>query len=310
METLTYNRMNNPGAPPTAEGVRSSGQDILLPPRSQERKKRSLLVEINSRDRNMGSWPSPSQFRWTFQRPLKDVQSIQLVGGTLPTGNFNLDSGFNAFSFREGITRYAVTLTPGLYTDALLASQLQTTLNALPGISNTYTVTLSPLTNQLIITRATGLTVFYLLFVSGDFKDTFDKYAVLQTINTPRKMMGFLNMDYQCNSAGVITSPCAVDTAFLLNRIYLFINQDNNQDLGTIERSAGRNNPHSILYMDMNEYPYKTFTRDTFEPLFRSSPAPISRMTTLDIALRDEFDRLINTNNRDVTLLFEITYLE
>jgi len=60
----------------------------------------------------------------------------------------------------------------------------------------------------------------------------------------------------------------------------------------------------------MNEQTYKTFTRETFEPTFTASPAPIARMTTLDISFRDEFDRLVNFNGRDVTLLIEFVYLE
>jgi hypothetical protein len=45
-------------------------------------------------------------------------------------------------------------------------------------------------------------------------------------------------------------------------------------------------------------------------PIFYSSPAPISRIGTLNISLRDEFHRLIDVGWQDFTLLFEITYLE
>jgi hypothetical protein len=56
--------------------------------------------------------------------------------------------------------------------------------------------------------------------------------------------------------------------------------------------------------------PYKTFTQENFEPVFTATPAPIARLTTLTISLRDEFDRILNFNGRDFTLLLEIVYLE
>jgi hypothetical protein len=293
-----------------SDSQRSSGQDILLPtPKTKDRKKRSLLVEVNSRDRNLLKYPNPSEFRWRFQRPLKDIYSIQIVGGTIPTRVFNIDGGWNKFTFQEGSVKYTVTLSPGRYTMSAFAIELALQVNALGGISNTYTVSVSPTTDQLTLTATVGSDPFFFLFATGDFVDLFDANNTLLQIHTPRKLMGFLKQDYT-DSSGSITSPYAVDVEFLLNRFYLFLNHDNNQDFGTIERSVGRNNPHSIIYMDMNDQSYKTFNRNTFEPLFISSPAPIARISNLDISLRDEFDRLINLNNRDFTLLLEILYYE
>jgi hypothetical protein len=294
-----------------SEPQRSSGQDILLPtPKTKDRRKRSLIVEINSRDRNVQKYPNPSEFRWRFQRPLKDIYSMQIVGGTIPTRVFNIDVGWNQFTFQEGTTKYTVTIAPGRYTMSLFSVELAARLNALVGISNTYSASVSSTSDQLTITSDVGVLPFSFFFATGSFVDLFDANNTLLQIYSPRKLMGFLKQDYSDGGSGKITSPYAMDLEFLLNRFYLFINHDNNQDLGTIERSVGRNNPHSIIYMDMNEQTYKTFSRDTFEPLFISSPAPIARISTLDIALRDEFDRLINLNNRDFTLLLEILYFE
>ena len=91
--------------------------------------------------------------------------------------------------------------------------------------------------------------------------------------------------------------------------MYLYINQENNQDIATIERSVGKKSPYSIIYMDQTS-PYKTFTQESFEPFFQASPAPIARLTTLTLSLRDEFDRILNFNGRDFTFLLEIVYLE
>jgi len=303
--------MNAPPMPQHGNNIRSSGQDILLPTNVKERRRRQLLVEVNSRDRNVGVFPSPSQFRWRFQRPLKDVVSIQIVGGTVPTRIFNITSTWNTFTFQEGTGLYTITLNVGRYSLDLLATELAAQLNRTPGITNNYSVGVSPTTDQVVITRDSGLLPFSLLFTTGNFTDLIDSSTnVLLQMKTPRRILGFLFQDYSDGGTGKITAPLAMDLEFLLNRIYLFMNHDNSQDLGTIERSVGKGNPHSIIYMDAAEYTYKTFTKEVFQPLFVSKPAPIARMTALDIAMRDEFDNLIEFGGRDFTLLLEIEYLE
>jgi hypothetical protein len=297
--------MNHPTIP-TFENQRASGQDILLPPKTKQRSSRTVLIEINSRDRNLKSYPNATDFRWKLFRPLKDVQSIQIVGGTVPTRFFNIDSGWNKFTFQESTGRYTVSLTPGAYSNVEMIAELQRELNAIAA-TNTYVVSQNPTTDQLIVT-ATGGASFAFLFASGDFIDLYDNNNALIMMNSPAKLFGFTAANYTSNNA-VIISPTAADTGFLTNRMYLYINQDNNQDIATIERSIGKRSPYSIIYMDQST-PYKMFTQESFQPFFQASPAPIARLTTLTISFRDEFDRILNFNGRDVTLLIEFVYLE
>jgi hypothetical protein len=301
--------MNSPLGISDHKGQKSSGQAILLPNSVKERRRRSLLVEINSRDRNIKSSPSSNSFRWRFQRPMKDVTSIQIVGGTVPSRLFTVNTGWNSFTFLEGSVRSTVILTPGLYTMSSIATQLQTQLNAINGKNNTYLVAVDPATDKITVSLTAGSTAFSFLFASGNFVDLYDLNNVLIMINSPARILGFLANDYS-SSALSITAPNGVDVSLLTNRIYLYVNNDNSQDLGTIERSIGKQSPHAVLYMNTPTLDYKTFTTEVFEPLFRSSPAPIARLQTLDIALRDEFDRLVDLNGRDFTLLLEIEYLE
>ena len=301
--------MNSPLGISDHKGQKSSGQAILLPNSAKERRRRSLLVEINSRDRNIRSFPLANTFRWRFQRPLKDVTSIQLVGGTVPSRLFTVNTGWNSFTFLEGSLKATVTLTPGLYTSATLATELQRQLNAINGKSNTYLVTVDPATDRLTVTLTAGSTAFSFLFSSGDFVDLYDINNVLTMINSPARILGFLNND-DISSSLIIAAPNGMDVSLLTNRIYLYVNHDNSQDLGTIERSIGKQSPHAVLYMNTPTLDYKSFTGEIFQPLFRSSPAPIARLQTLDIALRDEYDRLVGLNGRDFTLLLEIEYLE
>ena len=305
--------MNAPTSVPTFENQRASGQNILLPSIAKARIRRTVLLEVNSRDRNIRSYPTATEFRWKLFRPLKDVLSIQIVGGTVPTRFFNIDSGWNKFTFLENTTQYTIILTPGCYTTAQMVTELAARFNDLSGTtSNKYTFSISSLTDRITMTRTTSDENFSLLFASGDYVDLYDNNS-LNMMNSPAKMLGFGAADYNNNPfsdlSGTIVSPFAADANFLTNRMYLYINQENNQDIATIERSVGKKSPYSIIYMDQTS-PYKTFTQENFEPVFTATPAPIARLTTLTISLRDEFDRILNFNGRDFTLLIEFVYLE
>ena len=96
----------------------------------------------------------------------------------------------------------------------------------------------------------------------------------------------------------------------IIDRVYLYLNHDNTQDLATIEREVGRRQPHAIIYMDEPTLPYKYLNKELFEPLYCSSPAPIARMATLDVSLLDQFDNLVDLCGRDWTLLLEIIYYD
>jgi hypothetical protein len=62
--------------------------------------------------------------------------------------------------------------------------------------------------------------------------------------------------------------------------------------------------------MDQIRDGYYTLNKDLHTPVFYSAPAPISRMATMTISLRDESNRPVDLGNHDYTLMFEITVLE
>jgi hypothetical protein len=291
--------------------VESSGQQVTIAyPKRPDRREATILLEINSRDRNLNQYPNPSEFRWRLYRPLKDVVKIQIAGGTIPGCLYNLNSGWNTFTFREGTRRWNVAIPPGRYSYEQLCNTFASILNSLPGVTNTYVVTINVVSGIFTMQRNTGIAEFAFLFATGDFVDFYDQNNTLQKINTPAKLLGFGRADYTSNPSGAIVAPNVVDLDFILNRCYLYINHDNTQDLNTIERSVGRQQPHAIIYFDELRNNYKFLNKETFEPLFLAFPAAISRIATFDISIRDEFDRCVDFNNRDFTLLLEVVYLD
>jgi len=295
---------------PVSSETQSSGQQVTIAyPKRNERRETTMLLEINSRDRNLVQYPNPSEFRFRLYRPLKDVVKVQIAGGTIPGCLYNINTGWNQFTFQEGSTKWDVTIPPGRYTYETVCTILATLFNGLSGITNTYVVTIDGTSGFLRIERSAGVANFSLLFQTGNIVDFYDPNNTLVKINTPAKLLGFGRADYSNNGASIL-APNVVDLEFLLNRCYLYINHDNTQDLNTIERSVGRLQPHAIIYFDELRNNYKFLNKETYEPLYSSYPAPISRISTLDISFEDEFDRIVDFNGRDFTLLLEVVYLD
>ena len=288
----------------------TSGQGVLLPDSTRKnRKQRIVTVAVNSRDRNTTTDPKSNNFRWTFRRPMKDVVSIELVSGCVPANLYNLNTGWNSLTFVEAAQSYSITLTPGQYTATELCAELQRALNA-AGLSNTYTVSYTAITNKATIT-ATGGADFSFDFASSPNNDIIDgTTGAIQLIGCPARLFGFVNQLYTSNTSATIAPPNRMDPNLFLQRMYLHLNADNSVDFHRIEMGAGRKDCFHIMYLDQVLGGYYTLNRDTYTPIYYSSPAPISRMRTLNISIRDEFHRLIDLGGQDLTLVFEISFLE
>lgn len=303
---------------------KSSGQQVLLPQQivkpsiaPRQRKEKVTTILCNSRERNVVSYPNPNQFRWRLRRDIKDITSIRLVGGNVPANLYNINTGWNKFSFLENLTTYTITLNTGLYDGTSLATELKRALNN-SGLANVYDVTYSSTSLKITIKRVSGIYNYSLLFQSGTYVDKFDDFygAVdnlsndyLNEICTPARILGFVTQDYS-DSSGIITSSNPVDTAWFLNKIFLHINVDTAQELNRIEVARGSHDPYAVIYLDELKDGIKHLNKETDYPILEFSPAPLSRTSLLEISLRDEFYKLLDTQNKEFTLLFEITFLE
>jgi hypothetical protein len=289
----------------------TSGQQVLIADRKRSQKiERKTTIVVNSRDRNVLNYPNTNSFRWLLRRPLKDIVSIELVNGSIPGYIYNINNGWNKFTFQEAGVRHTVTLTPGFYSPTELAAQLETQLNSLPMSTNEYSIVVSPTTQKMTVTRILGTGDFYFLFYNGDYKDEFDAVSgAVSKINTPARFLGFGYNDY-AEQGGVISAPMAMDTENFLTRAYLYLNAESNTELHRMERAAGQKDCFHIFFFQPGASNYVVLNKDTETPFYASHPAPISRLSFLDVSIRDEFFRLLDLNNRDINLVFEITHLE
>jgi hypothetical protein len=294
---------------PTTEPT-SSGQHVLMKDQSKIKKAlRRTTVVVNSRDRNIIRDPDSNAFKFSLRRPLTNVYSIELMSGCVPGFFFNVNLGWNTFTFVEGSKVYTITLTPGLYTDSTLLVELQTQLNAIPGKRNTYTVTQNPNTRRIQIT-STNVISYKIMFYSGLVKDQLDLNMVtIVSMNTPARLLGFGLQDYACDGSGTLKGILPMDLNNFLNRIYLHLESDG-RNLSRMEVGAGKQDCFHIFYLIPGKDDYIFLNKETVQSIFESSPAPISRITTIEVSLRDEFGRTLDINRRDYSLVFEITHLQ
>jgi hypothetical protein len=288
----------------------SSGQHLLMKDQSKIKKAlRRTTIVVNSRDRNIISYPNTNNFKFKLKRPLKDVMSIELMNGCIPGFFYNINTGWNKFTFVEGNKPYIITLTPGLYTDTSLLVELQLQLNSIQGKRNTYTVTQNPNTRCIQIT-STNVISYNLLFYSGINSDEIDTHILtITSINTLSRFLGFGLQDYTSDVNGRLNGILPMDINGFLNRVYLHLESDG-RNLSRMEVGAGRQDCFHIFYLIPGEKDYVFLDKDTDHSMFESSPAPIARITTLDVSLRDEFNRPLDINRREYSLVFEITHLQ
>jgi hypothetical protein len=196
-------------------------------------------------------------------------------------------------------------------------------LNTAVGASR-YTVSQINPTGQLTIVSNNTSIPFFLLFLSGEFHDTFERTTKsLLQIGCPARILGFGNADY-ISSAGIITSARLPNLWYCLERSYLYFNFDSTQDLRNVFRGSGRKEPSVIIYNDeINSYNFaqvnsqlppvpfvKYLNKETFDTTIVSSPASLSRIRTINISLRDVFYNLINTQGREMSLLLEMVVVD
>jgi hypothetical protein len=212
-------------------------------------------------------------------------------------------------------------LPPGFYTITSLASQLQTQLNAMisSGPKNTYTVTQDTTSGQLRITTP-DVYYFSFLFGTGLYTDDMDACSnSILSMNSPAHILGFEHANYNA-VAGVLLAPNLPNLWYALERSYLYLNFNSSQDLRSILRGSGRKEPSAIIYNDeLNIYNYpgglpavapipltKYLNKETYDTVIVPSPAPISRISYLEVSLRNVFYNAINTQGREMSLLLEL----
>lgn len=292
---------------PTAYQTTGSGA-ALQTQTTKTQRERIVRIEINSNDRDFSAYANPADFQWVSPYPLKNVTSMVIVGGTVPVPIYTIDVPFNSFVFDTGTEQKTITFPPGLYTPLLFAPAFKKLLDAADG-TNTYYVNVDPIT-QILTTKSSGTNTFGFLFGTGsNFLNLYN--PALQKRNNPATMLGFKDADVYCDATFTLRAPYAVNLN-PIQRIYVYFNYDATMDLRSVVLGGGRAGPSAILYCtdaDTVSYFTKSLNKDTYENVI-SPGLIVPRIRSIQVSLRDEFGNVLNTNNRPVSMLLEVTVLE
>lgn len=288
--------------------TQSSGQALLLRERPlSSRKTKTILLELNSRDRNYLNLVKSNPFQYTLQSPIKDIRSVELIGGTIPAKPMNINRSNNTFTFVESGVARNISIPVGYYTDEALVAELPGLLSF--GSNSIYSVRKSSL-GKLVIIQEVFFQSFEILFFSAIIPDVLDPVnGALLEMRTPALLLGF-DMSNYYGINGTIVSPYPMDLHANLTRLYLYLNFQNSLDLSCISRGAGRRSPFAVLYLDTDVNGYKFLNKETFSPISYSLPQPIGRLSSIFVDFRDEFYQVVDFNGKDFTLLLELTVLE
>lgn len=304
---------------PSADRTSGSGAALIQPPK---RTSRAIRLEINSMDRDYSKFPLATEFQWRLPYPVKEVREVRVLSGSVPVPYLNVTSVWNKFTFMDNYTNYLITLPVGFYTIATLCTALQTQLNSV-GAFNTYTVGLNPATGVVEIT-AVGGADFAFLFLTGEYKDQLDpKTNAVLSINTPSRILGFGFADYY-GTNGFLAAPRLPNLWYALERTYVYLDFDTSIDLRAVLRGSGRREPSCILYNDelmtynladqnfsTNPMPLtKYLNKETLDIVIFPAPASISRISALNLSLRDIFYNPIDTQGREMSLLLEMVVVD
>ena len=313
---------NPPGSNPPGSDPTSSGQHVLMKDQTRiKRAVRQTTIVVNSRDRNYIQYPNSNHFRYILRRPLTNVMSIELMNGSVPAFLYTIQPDWITFSFCEWtsasfskscqIPILSITLACVFYTEDEICIEFEKQLNSVSGRNNTYAVTLNSHTKKLSVTATNSKVLpFSFLFYSGDKKDEIDMNTLaILSINTPARFLGFGLSDYNSDILGTIYAPLPMDLENFLNRMYLHLESDG-KNLSRMELGAGRPDCFHIFYIYPGKANYIYLDKETDHSIFISSPSPIARIKTIDISIRDEFNRYVDLHHREVSLVFEISHLE
>ncbi len=123
------------------------------------------LIFINSANRNRTLFPNANSFEIEIPQIFK-VERFELVNFSCFNTSYAFTSTNNKIVWRQGVTTYTTTISPGTYTSSTFCSVLSTNMG-IADAGHTYACSISSTTGKLTITINTS--TFELVLSSAEF---------------------------------------------------------------------------------------------------------------------------------------------
>lgn len=184
----------------TPEQVQFSNKDV-----------KHQVVMIDSRDRDMSSYPNANQYEITFPYVYKDILSLEVIGAEMPKSQTIIHSGNNKLyasnqaldaDQRLDVSNYStLTMPVGNYTGAEIATSLTSIIDT--AFSSTVTVSHSSSTSKLTFTDAP--TNFF-IYLNDIETDTNSRQKYVSKTDSVAHLLGLRSTDkYVTHSSGTVS---------------------------------------------------------------------------------------------------------
>ena len=287
-----------------------------------KRKETKRILNINTRFRNNYTTTSSTNFIFSLPFMLKNVVSLKLLSNEFPTAVYTFSDKLCSNTFdiitydRAGgvitdIVTHTITIPNGTYPPEDLIAYLITQFTVAP--LNIVTVSVNKNTGKFTFSRAVGSTYYYNLDFSCKDKNpcSYTTHGEIDPIQlTAGWLMGFRKSTYTW--VKTIASPSLEYTGeglydFHGTRYFLLLVNDYKNNHGTNiispfkEDCLADNNILAKISSDC--------CKDSCcQHIKRTYFGPVS-LTKLEIKLMDEYGRILDMNNMDYSLSFELEIL-
>lgn len=267
-------------------------QSAVIKPPTKASNKMTRFV-IDSRERNISLFPSPSEYEVPFIQELHDVSKITLLSTCFPFSSYLVNTSNNILSIAYGGDVYDVEIETGNYTEAELATELQSAINTAIGGTHFKVEYISKKDNFRI--RCDGN--FGLVFVGSEVKHPYgNSYDVLYRSRSMGKLLGFGISNYM--SVVETTGDAWVNviaSEFRKNFGYT------NYITVTIDAFSTNKSSAPVLdgsFVVIPKEDSNTVFYDT-QPVVSVNTPPISKLTKLKIRLLDYYGNVYDCQNHD-----------
>jgi hypothetical protein len=201
---------------------------------------------IDSRDRNCNKYPNSNNFVYQLNKNYRDVYSIELVQGCIPYTGYIINHNNNKLFLQEILGQTVTISIPiGNYNESNLASTLENALNDPDNnLSNTYSVSINPLTNKFTISSDLSINnIFRLLnnccICYNSFCEDCDSCILCRKNNCNKYIPGSISKKLGFDKVNFLYSNGSIINTSLLSPNTLQLNACNSQF--TIDFNNGEN---------------------------------------------------------------------
>lgn len=266
---------------------------VIKPPTSNmdANNRKTTVVIIDSRDRDVTQYPSPSDYVVELNEDLQDLISAELVVASVPFKSYIVNQANNLLHVCVDSVKQVVNVEPANYNAPVLASTLQNQLNRIFAGFATFIISYDDMYDK------------YTIECDQPFEMKFkDDNKVAYTPKSIGKLLGFDCKNYEVNTP--VGSSYKITAPFRKNF------EDANFVIMNIDSFNVNNSVNSIVNRSFAIIPEQRHTLNLITSTHRvvkNFNPPISRMAKVRVRFTDFYGNLYDFQNHDhrLEIVFE-----